>query len=148
MNLKLAARIIRTGAVLLAVVTLTACSVSFTTSHLSSLSVSKDKDGTTAASSFGPHDTIYAKGTVANVSGTVTLKWRLIAEKVQGQTDNFAIPGLDKSFELPSDGSSTYDLSAPDAGWPPGTYKIELHMLVEGGEEKDLKTAEFTVAGS
>ncbi|QBB70128.1 hypothetical protein ELE36_06965 [Pseudolysobacter antarcticus] len=126
---------------------ITACSVSFTTSHLSSLIVSKEKDSSTEASTFGVHDTVYAKGVVSNVSGKVTLQWHLIAEKVAGQPDNFLIAALDKSFELPSDGNSSYDLSPPDAGWPAGKYRIELHMLVESGEDKDMKSSVFTVTG-
>jgi hypothetical protein len=130
-----------------AVLLLTACSVSFTTSHLSSLIVSKEKDSSIEASTFGPHDTVYAKGVVSNVSGKVTLQWHLIAEKVVGQPDNFAIADLDKSFELAGDGNSSYNLSPPDAGWPAGKYRIELHMLVESGEDKDMKSSVYTVTG-
>lgn len=143
-NLKNGFKLMLASAVM---VLMTACSVSFTTSHLSSLIVSKEKDSTTTASAFGPHETVYAKGVVSNVSGKVTLQWHLIAEKVVGQADNFAIAGLDKSFELAGDGNSSYDLSPPDAGWPVGKYRIELHMLVESGEDKDMKSSTFTVTG-
>jgi len=142
-NLKKALKLILASAVLL----LTACSVSFTTSHLSSLIVSKEKDSSTVATTFGSHDTVYAKGEVSNVSGKVTLQWHLIAEKVEGQPDNAVITSLDKSFELPSDGNSSYNLSPPDAGWPVGKYRIELHMLVESGEDKDMKSSAFTITG-
>jgi hypothetical protein len=135
------------GAVMLAAAALTACSVNFTTSHISSMKLSKDKEGTKEASTFGPQETIFANATVSNVSGKVTLNWKLIAVKVEGQPENTAVTNLDRSFELPSDGESSYNLSAPAAGWPAGNYKIELHMLVEGGEEKDLKVAPFTITG-
>ena len=144
MNMKKPAKIIFTSLVMLII---TACSFSFTTSHISSLILTKEKDGTIATDRFDPHDNVYAKAILSNLSGKVTLKWRLIAEKVSGQPDNFAVADLDKTFELPSDGSSDYSLSPPDAGWPQGNYRIELHMLVESGEEKDLKTAPFTIAG-
>ena len=143
MNQKNVLKLMLAGSVLL----LSACSMSFTTSHLSSLIVSKAKDSSTEASTFGTRDTVYAKGVVSNVSGKVTLQWHLIAEKVAGQPDNFVIAELDKSFELPSDGNSSYDLSPPDAGWPVGKYRIELHMLVESGEDKDMKSSVFTVTG-
>ena len=71
-----------------------------------------------------------------------------MAQKVEGQPENLVITDMDKTFELPSDGNSEYNLSPADAGWPLGTYRIELHMLVESGEEKDVKTATFTVSGT
>jgi hypothetical protein len=119
----------------------------FTTANISSFVVSKDKAGTQAAVKFNPHETIYAKAVLSNVPSKVTVKWRVIAVKVEGEKENSPIEGLDRSFDLPSDGTSDYQLSPPDAGIPLGTYKIEAHMLTESGEEKDLKSATITVAG-
>lgn len=119
----------------------------FTTANISSFIVSKDKQGAQAADKFNPHETIYAKVVVSNVPSKVTVKWRVIAVKVEGEKDNSPIEGLDRSFDLPSDGTSDYQLSPPASGIPVGTYKIEAHMLTEGGDEKDLKSATITVAG-
>jgi hypothetical protein len=119
----------------------------FTTANISSFVVSKDKEGTQAATQFNPHETIYAKATLSNVPSKVTVKWRVVAVKVEGEKENSAIEGLDRSFDLPSDGTSSYQLSPPEQGIPVGTYKIEAHMLTEGGDEKDLKSATVTVAG-
>lgn len=145
MNVEKARNVLSLGAIMLAVAAIAACS--FTTAHISSLVLSKDKAGTQETSNFGLKDPIFAKATVSNVPSKVTLKWRLITEKVEGQPDNAPVSALDRSFELPGDGTSTYDLSAPDAGWPPGKYRIELSMLVESGEQKDQKTASFTISG-
>jgi hypothetical protein len=119
----------------------------FTTANISSFVVSKDKAGTQAADKFNPHETIYAKVVVSNVPSKITVKWRVIAVKVEGEKENSPIEGLDRSFDLPSDGTSSYQLSPPENGIPVGTYKIEAHMLTEGGDEKDLKSATVTVAG-
>jgi hypothetical protein len=146
-NLHKARNILLLIAILLATAALAACNFSVSTSNISSLKLAKDKDISAETSTFGPHDTIFARGTVSNVSGKVTLKWRLITVKVEGQPDNAPVTNLDKSFDLAGDGESTYDLSAPTAGWPPGQYKIELHMLVESGDEKDQKSAAFTITG-
>jgi hypothetical protein len=119
----------------------------FTTANISSFVVSKDKQGTQAATRFNPHETIYAKAIVSNVPSKVTVKWRVVAVKVEGEKENSPIEGLERSFDLPSDGISSYQLSPPVNGIPVGTYKIEAHMLTESGEEKDLKSATVTVAG-
>jgi ABC-type oligopeptide transport system substrate-binding subunit len=147
MNVEKARKLLLLGVVTLAVAALAACSFSVSTAHISSLKVTKEKDGTNETNSFGPHESIFAQGEVANVPSKVTVKWRLITEKVEGQPANAAVPGMDKSFELPADGTSSYHLSPSEAGWPPGKYKIEFSMLNENGEQKDQKIAPFTVSG-
>jgi hypothetical protein len=119
-----------------------ACSVS--TAHLTNITITKDKAGATAASTFGRTDTIYAHSGVANTPSKVTLVWHLVAEKVTGQPANTKIPSLDESYDFPSDGTSDYTISPPTAGWPAGTYHVEADMMVDGAQ-KDQKTAEFTV---
>ncbi|MDQ3821321.1 MAG: hypothetical protein M3362_27075, partial [Acidobacteriota bacterium] len=131
--------------ILLALSLVSSCS--FTTAHISSLKLSKDKEGNTEATSFAPRDTIYAKATVSNVPSKVTVKFRFITEKVEGQPENAAVEQFDKSYDLPSDGFATYYLSPPNAGWPPGKYRIEASMFTESGEQKDQKSAAFTVSG-
>ena len=148
MNMPKARRkILQLGLVTLAIAALAACSFDVSTAHISSLKLTKEKNGANEVSSFGPHEAIFAYGEVANVPSKVTVKWRLITEKVEGQPDNGAVPGMDKSFELPGDGTSNYDLSPSEAGWPPGKYKIEFSMLNESGVQKDQKVAAFTVSG-
>ena len=119
----------------------------FTTAHIRSFIVSKDKQGAQPADKFNPHDTIYAKAVLSNVPSKVTVKWKVIAVKVEGEAENSPITDLERSFDLPSDGTSDYQLSPPASGIPAGTYKIEAHMLTEGGDEKDLKIATITVSG-
>jgi hypothetical protein len=119
----------------------------FTTANISSFVVSKDREGTQPADKFSPHDMVYAKAVLSNVPSKVTVKWKVIAVKVEGEADNAPINDLERSFDLPSDGSSSYQLSPPANGIPAGTYRIEAHMLTESGDEKDLKTATISVAG-
>jgi hypothetical protein len=130
---------------LVSLATISACSFSATTAHLTGLKVGTDKAMTTETSRFGRTDTIYAQSGVANNAGKVTLQWHLIAEKVQGQRANTAIPEADKSFDLDGDGTASYNVSPPTAGWPKGTYKIQVDMVYVG-RQKDQKTAEFTVS--
>ena len=129
----------------LGIILITANSCSFTTAHVSSFKLSKDKEGNTEASTFAPDDSIYALATVSNVPSKVTLNFRLITEKVEGQPENAPVPKFDTSLDLPTDGVGTFSLTPPPAGWPAGHYRIEVSMLIQSGEQKDQKSATFTV---
>ncbi len=121
-----------------------ACSA--TTANLSSLKVGKDKAVTQEASSFAPTDTIYGVAEVSNAPSAVKVKGRLVAEGIEGVPDG-PIPGLEKTLDLPGSGTATYTFTPPPSGWPPGKYKLEALMLNEAGEQKDQKSASFTVGG-
>jgi hypothetical protein len=111
------------------------------------LKLSKDKEGNSEANTFAPDDAIYARATVSNVPSKVTLKFRLITEKVEGQPENAPVTKFDTSIDMPQDGVGTFSLTPPTAGWPAGKYRIEVNMLIESGEQKDQKSASFTVSG-
>lgn len=132
--------VIATG-LLLAVVL--ACNVS--TVNLSSLKISKDKTASSETSSFGPNDTVYAVGTVANAPGKVKVKGLLAFEDVEGQKPG-PIPGLEKTLELEGSGTATYTFTPPPDGWPKGKYKIEVILLDDAGAEKDKKSGTFSVS--
>jgi len=132
--------VIATG-LLLAVVL--ACNVS--TANLSSVKISKDKTASSETSSFGPNDTVYAVGTVANAPGKVKVKGLLAFEDVEGQKPG-PIPGLEKTLELEGSGTATYTFTPPPDGWPKGKYKIEVILLDDAGAEKDKKSGTFSVS--
>jgi hypothetical protein len=131
------------GATLLLAV---ASACSFTTANIRSLKLSKDKDGNSETGTFAPGDTIYALATVSNVPSKVTVRFRLITEDVAGQPKDTPVSKFDTNIEMPSDGTGTYTLTPPNAGWPPGKYRIEAAMMIESGEQKDQKSASFTVS--
>lgn len=141
-------RFVSAGLVFAATLLVAACNVSFSTAHITGLVIAKDKAGTQSASTFSATEPVYAKATVANVPGKVTLKWHLVADKVTGIGANSPLPEADMSFELAGDGNSTYTLTPPAAGWPAGTYSIHVSMLDESGAEKDKRSGTFTVAGA
>lgn len=141
-------RFVSVALVIAATLFATGCSVGFTTAHITGLTIAKDKAAAQPASSFTATEPVYAKATVANVPGKVTLKWHLVADKVTGIGANSPLPDADMSFELAGDGNSTYTLTPPAAGWPAGTYSIHVSMLDESGVEKDKRSATFTVAGT
>jgi len=132
--------VIATG-LLLAVVL--ACNVS--TANLSSVKISKDKTASSETSSFGPNDTVYAVGTVANAPGKVKVKGLLAFEDVEGQKQG-PIPGLEKTLDLEGSGTATYTFTPPPDGWPKGKYKIDVILLDDAGAEKDKKSGTFSVS--
>jgi len=120
----------------------------FSTAHLTSITTAKDSAMTTPTSTFAATDTVYAQAGIANSPGTVTVQWHLILEHVAGYPANARDGEADRSLDIPaSENVSTYHLTPPAAGWPAGTYEIEVDMMVDG-QQKDQKTAEFTVSPS
>ena len=122
-----------------------ACSFSATTANISSLKLGKDKAVTQETSSFSPTDTIYAVADVSNVPDKVKVKGRLVIESVEGEQSG-PIPGLENTVDLPGSGNATFTFTPPAAGWPKGKYKVEALMLNDSGEQKDQKSASFTVS--
>ena len=120
------------------------CSFSVSTANISSLKLGKDKGVSQETNSFAPNDTVYAVTVVSNAPDKVKVKGFLAIEEVPGQQSG-PIQGLESTVELPGSGSATFTFSPPTAGWPKGKYKMETQMLNEKGEQKDQKTASFTV---
>ena len=121
-----------------------ACNFSASTANISGLKLGKDKDVNAETSSFAARDTVYALATVSNAPGAVKVKGRLAIDQVEGE-ESGPIPGLEKTLDLPGSGTATYTFSPPPSGWPKGKYKVEVFMLDEKGEQKDQKTANFSV---
>jgi hypothetical protein len=117
----------------------------FSTAHLSSLKVGKDRAVTQETNSFGPKDPFYAVATVSNAPGKTQVKGRLVVEDVPGEKPG-PVPNLEKTLDLESSGSATFSFTPPPSGWPAGKYKIEVIMLNDKGEQKDQKSASFSVS--
>src|ERR1043165_2524911 len=122
------------------------CKVSCTTANVSSLKLSKDKEGNVQTKEFAPGDTVYATATVSNNASNVTLKFRLFTEKVEGKPDNAPVDGSEVSLDVPGSNYATYHVTIPQSGFPPGRYRVEVVMLYNG-EQKDKKSDTFTVTG-
>ena len=122
-----------------------ACNFSASTANISDLSLSKDQAATQKTNSFAATDTVYAVATISNAPGAVKVRGRLAIEDVEGETAG-PIPGLEKTLDLPGSGTATFTFSPPPSGWPAGKYKVEVFMLNENGEQKDQKSASFTVS--
>ena len=121
-----------------------ACNFSASTANISDLKLGKDQTASQATTSFAPGDTVYAVATISNAPGAVKVKGRLAIESVEGEQSG-PIPGLEKTLDLAGSGTATYTFSPPTAGFPKGKYKVEVFMLNEAGEQKDEKSASFTV---
>lgn len=121
-----------------------ACKFNASTANISSLKLGKDKAVSQEAASFAPTDTIYAIAEISNASEKLKVKGRLVIEDVPGQQSG-PIPGLEKTLDLPGSGTADFTFT-PASSWPPGKYKVEVLMLNEEGEQKDQKSASFTVS--
>ena len=122
-----------------------ACSFSVTTANISSLKVGKDKDVKNETSSFGTTDTVYAIAGISNVPSKVKVKGRLLVEEVAGEQKG-PISGLETTLDMAGSGTANFNFTPPPAGWPKGKYKVEVLMMNEDGQQKDQKTADFTVS--
>ena len=120
-----------------------ACNVS--TANLSALKIGKDKDVSQETSSFSPGDIVYGVATVSNAPGKVKVKGRLVVEEVPGQ-ETGPVPGLEKTIDLEGSGNATFTFTPPTRGWPAGRYKLEVFLLNDQGEQKDTKSATFSVS--
>ena len=116
------------------------CKFSASTANISGLKIGKDKAAGTETSTFAPNDTVYAVATISNSPGKVKVKGRLVPEDAPGEK------GPEDTVELPSSGTATFTFTPPASGFPPGKYKIEVIMMNEDGEQKDTKSATFTVS--
>jgi len=121
------------------------CHVSFTTANISSLKLGKDKSVSQPTASFASTDTIYAVAVISNAPGALKVKGRLIVDAVEGQKSG-PVPGMETTVDLTGSGQATFTFSPPTAGWPKGSYKVEVLMLESDGEQKDQKTANFSVS--
>jgi len=116
-----------------------ACKFSASTANISSLKISKDKAASAETSTFGPNDTVYAVATISNSPGKIKVKGHVVSE--DAPNDKLA----ETTVDLPSSGTATFTFTPPASGFPAGKYKIEVAMLNEDGEQKDQKSATFTV---
>ncbi|MDX6692622.1 MAG: hypothetical protein QOF02_225 [Blastocatellia bacterium] len=123
-----------------------ACKFSFTTANISSLKLSKEKDGSTN-SSFGRQDKVYAMADVSNAPGKMKLKGRLLIDNIEGYKSGDPVPGMETTIDLPGSSMGYFTFSPPSAGWPKGSYKVEVSLINEDGEQKDQKTDTFSVSG-
>lgn len=124
-----------------------AAACSFSTANLSSLKVSKDKDGKQESTSFKSGDTIYGNATISNSMSKVQVKFRLNAEDVAGMTKGETIKGSEVTIDLPGSGLAVYSLPVP-AGVKSGKYTLVADMINDAGEKKDGKSVTISIEGS
>ena len=124
------------------IVIVLACNAS--TANMSSLKVSKDKEGTQETTTFKPGETIYAIATISNSPGKTTTKFRLKADEVSGIAKGEVVPGSEVAVDLPGSGTAVYSLPIP-ATVKGGKFTLEADMHNETGEKKDGKTSPVTI---
>jgi len=129
------------------VLAFTAMACNMSTANMSSLKVSKDKDGKQESTSFKSGDTIYANATISNSISKVQVKFRLNAEDVAGMAKGETVKGSEVTIDLPSSGNAIYSLPIP-VGVKSGKFTLVADMMNDAGEKKDGKSATLTIEGS
>jgi hypothetical protein len=122
-----------------------ACKFSASTANISGLKIGKEKNVGSETSSFAPNDTVYGVATIGNAGSKVKVKGRLVVEDVSGLKTG-PMPGVEDTVELPGSGTATFTFTPPASGWPAGKYKVEVLMMDENGDQKDQKSASFSVS--
>jgi len=122
-----------------------ACSFNVSTANISSLKLGTDKTVTKETTNFTATDTIYGVAEVSNAPSKVKVKGTFVVDNVEGEKSG-PVSGLETTVDLPGSGTATFTFTPPPTGWPKGKYKLEVVMLNENGEQKDQKTAEFSVS--
>lgn len=122
-----------------------ACSFNVSTANISSLKLGTNEKVSNPTSTFSGTDTIYGVAEVSNAPSKVKVKGTFVVDSVEGEKSG-PVPGLETTVDLPGSGTATFTFTPPPTGWPKGKYKLEVVMLNENGEQKDHKTAEFSVS--
>jgi hypothetical protein len=131
-------------AALMLALTLSACE--FSTASIGTVSASKQKGGP-ATTEFGDTDTLFVNAETKGVSDGVKFKWKLYATKVEGVPPNQQLNETDLDMASGTN-SVDYSLSTPEKGWPPGTYKVEATLFLEGGKQQEQKSIDITIKES
>jgi hypothetical protein len=118
-----------------------------TTANISSLKISTDEEGKNESKSFKPGDKVYAVANIANNVGKVKAKFRVLYDKVEGETAGSVVQGAEKTVDIEGSRPAIFWITLPPGGFNNGRYKMEVSMLTENGEQKDQKTDTFEVAG-
>ena len=131
-------------AVLMLTLALSACE--FSTASLGTLSASKQKGGP-ATVVFGDADQVFFHAETKGVSDGAKVKWRLYASKVEGIPANKQLN--ETELNMASGTSSVeYSLVTPEKGWPPGAYKVEATLFLEGGKQQEQKSLDIQIGES
>jgi hypothetical protein len=132
-------------AIVFVVVLVVACSFSASTANLSDITLSPNRDGSSPTNTFRPDATVYAITSVNNSMGRVRVRSRVFFDNVEGQESGAMVPGLETTLDVDGSRPVTFSYSTT-TGFPPGTYRVEIAMMNEAGEQKDQKTATFTIS--
>lgn len=135
--------VVRFAALTLAL-TLSACE--FSTASIGAISASKEKGGP-STTEFADADKVFVNAETKGVSDGVKFKWKLYATKVEGIPANQQLNETELNM-VSGTKSVDYSLSTPEKGWPPGTYKVEATLFLEGGKQQEQKSIDITIKGS
>lgn len=126
-----------------------ACNFNVSTASITNARLSTQQSGDPQANNFKPRDTIFVVYDVRGTSGKMKATGQLIAENAEGLSQNEKLAEV--PIELPGDTTgNNFRFMPPQtsgaAGWPKGTYKVQLKLADEEGNARDEKNLSFTVS--
>lgn len=96
---------------------------------------------------FNRNATVYIIADVSNVANNFKSRCRLFYDNVQGEQAGEMISDSELVLDLQSNtGYTMFNYSMTTGAWRPGTYRAEVTLLNEAGEQKDQKSITFTVS--
>lgn len=131
----------------LVLVAFTACSFNFTTARIRGVKVSKDEDGKQEATTFGPGEKVYVIADIGNNVGKMKVKFRVLYDNVTGKDAGATLSGAEKVLDVEGSRPAIFWISLPKENFANGSYKAEVTLLTEDGEEKGKTSATFKVEG-
>lgn len=127
-------------------------SCSFSTAKIEDAQMAKDvkpdtKEPVNLTSSFESNaPALHCVVKVANAPSDTKIKARWIAVKAEGVEPNYQIAETESPV---TSGYADFYLTKPDAGFPPGDYKVDLFLNPETiKDNKPTRTVTFVVKGS
>ncbi|MBA2338764.1 MAG: hypothetical protein H0V88_00065 [Pyrinomonadaceae bacterium] len=128
-----------------------ACNFNVSTARLDNARLSTQQSGDPQANNFKARDTVYVVFDVRGTSGKMKVNGQLIAENVEGLSQNEKLAEV--PLEVPGDTTgNNFRFTPPQTssanGWPAGTYKVQIKLADEDGDARDEENLSFMVGGS
>ncbi len=124
--------------IVLATLTMPACSLSASTANISDAKMARDPEGNDPTRVFSPDETFYCVAELSNAPDDTSVRAVWTAIDVEGANPNTKI---DEVSTTGGSGQLQFDLTN-QGPWPVGEYRVDLFL---NDEQEPARTLEFKV---
>jgi hypothetical protein len=114
-------------------------------SFMNEIQISGDESGTPEKTVFKTNEKIYVVVRFLGIPEAEGLKFRLVADEVEGVEAGESLDGEVYKTDKGDGGVVPFTLTPGPDGWKRGTYHVELNLITEDGESRTLKTRDLTI---